>query len=191
MSYCHTCAGGVANFSMEFHPTVASDVRDYLDAASCIGTVAADITAYDDDAQTTLNHSVVIDILDNDLTQCNDPTLVGWETHGDNGGSISLSYGTGPFGRHELIYSPPFNFVGMDRFMYTASDSDADDHALVEIQVVFSHTPGDFNGDDLVNGADLGAMLAEFGGDPIHADLDEDGDVDGGDMGILLANWTG
>lgn len=191
MSYCHLCAGGLANFSMEFHPTVASDVRDYLDAASCIGTVSTGVTAYDDDAETTMNHSVVIDILDNDVTQCNDPTLAGWETNGDNGGSISLSYASGPFGRHELIYTPPFNFTGMDRFMYMVNDSDALDYGLVEITIILSHTPGDLNGDGFVNGADLGLMLAEFGGDPVHADLDGDGDVDGGDMGILLANWTG
>lgn len=191
MSYCHLCPGGLANFSMEFHPTVASDVRDYLDAASCIGTVATGVTAYDDDAETTMNHSVVIDILDNDLTQCNDPTLAGWETNGDNGGSISLSYASGPFGRHELIYTPPFNFVGMDRFMYTAHDGGAFDYGLVEVTIWPVHIPGDFDGDGFVNGADLGAMLAEFGGDPVHADLDDDGDVDGGDMGILLANWTG
>ena len=191
MSYCHTCPGGLSNFSMEFHPTVASDVRDYLDAASCIGTVATDITVYDDEASTLMNHSVVIDILDNDLTRCNDPVLTHWESTGDNGGSISFSYGTGPFGRHELIYTPPFNFVGMDRFMYTAHDYDAFDYGLVEVTIWPIHIPGDFDADGFVNGADLGAMLAEFGGDPVHADLDDDGDVDGGDMGILLANWTG
>ncbi|HMN95720.1 MAG TPA: hypothetical protein PKC43_05655 [Phycisphaerales bacterium] len=49
---------------------------------------------------------------------------------------------------------------------------------------------GDLNGDGLVDGADMGALLAAWG--PCAgcaADLDGDGVVDGADMGILLAAW--
>jgi len=59
---------------------------------------------------------------------------------------------------------------------------------------------GDLNGDGLVDGADLGILLANWGacadcGDCIDcgdcvADLDGDCMVDGSDLGILLANWT-
>ncbi|MCH2160454.1 MAG: DNRLRE domain-containing protein [Phycisphaerales bacterium] len=53
-------------------------------------------------------------------------------------------------------------------------------------------TPGDFNGDGSVNGADLGLMLAVWGACPgCPEDLNDDGVVDGADMGLLLANWTG
>ncbi|MCA9286076.1 MAG: hypothetical protein KDA22_12705 [Phycisphaerales bacterium] len=48
---------------------------------------------------------------------------------------------------------------------------------------------GDLNGDGVVDGADLGALLAAWGGSG-PADLDGNGVVDGGDLGILLANWT-
>ena len=50
---------------------------------------------------------------------------------------------------------------------------------------------GDFNGDGLVDGSDIGLLLSEWGPctTPCIADLDEDGDVDGGDLGIFLANW--
>ena len=46
----------------------------------------------------------------------------------------------------------------------------------------------DFNGDGLVDGGDLGAMLAAWGACPgCPEDLTGDGHVDGGDLGLLLA----
>lgn len=51
--------------------------------------------------------------------------------------------------------------------------------------------PGDLNADLIVNGSDLGIMLAFWG--PVatfpRADLNQDGLVDGGDLGLLLAYW--
>ncbi len=50
---------------------------------------------------------------------------------------------------------------------------------------------GDLNGDGIVNGADMGLLLAQWG--PCagcDADLNGDGIVNGADMGLLLANWT-
>ena len=48
---------------------------------------------------------------------------------------------------------------------------------------------GDFNGDNLVNGADLGLFLVNWGG-PGETDLNGDGVTNGADLGILLVNWT-
>jgi hypothetical protein len=51
--------------------------------------------------------------------------------------------------------------------------------------------PGDFNGDGVVDGNDLGIMLADWGaciGCP--TDMNGDGAVDGNDLGQLLALWT-
>jgi hypothetical protein len=53
---------------------------------------------------------------------------------------------------------------------------------------------GDIFQDDLVNGADLGALLSYWGpvtSAPASAlcDLDQDGNVNGADLGLLLANW--
>jgi hypothetical protein len=51
---------------------------------------------------------------------------------------------------------------------------------------------GDLNGDDIVDGADLGILLLLWGHKGITvADLDASGLVDGADLGILLLNWTG
>lgn len=48
--------------------------------------------------------------------------------------------------------------------------------------------PGDFTGDGIVSGADLGALLAMWG--TPEGDLDGNGTTSGADLGILLTNWT-
>jgi hypothetical protein len=48
---------------------------------------------------------------------------------------------------------------------------------------------GDLNGDGVVDGADLGVLLAAWGGTG-PADFTQDGVVDGADLGFLLAKWT-
>jgi len=60
--------------------------------------------------------------------------------------------------------------------------------------------PADLNGDGVVNGLDLGILLANWsipptapgcaGATPCPADLNADGVVDGLDLGLLLAGWT-
>jgi len=62
---------------------------------------------------------------------------------------------------------------------------------LVEYPVPPSN-PGDLDGNDTVNGTDLGVLLLLWGhkGQTI-ADLNDDGLVDGADLGLLLLNWTG
>ena len=55
--------------------------------------------------------------------------------------------------------------------------------------------PGDVNGDDAVDGSDLGTLLGKWGpvapGDAAAqaCDLNRDGQVDGADLGIVLSNW--
>ena len=52
-----------------------------------------------------------------------------------------------------------------------------------------SLTFGDLNGDNLVDTADLGLLLARFGTTDPDADLNSDGFVDTADLGLLLANF--
>jgi len=47
----------------------------------------------------------------------------------------------------------------------------------------------DLNGDNAVNGADLGILLSAWGQSEVPADLNGDGDVNGADLGALLAAW--
>ena len=62
---------------------------------------------------------------------------------------------------------------------------------LDDAGVIASSPLGDLNGDRLVNGADLGILLAAWGSGDTVADLDCDGTVGGADLGLLLAGWTG
>ena len=50
--------------------------------------------------------------------------------------------------------------------------------------------PGDITGDGPVNGADLGILLAAWDTYSEIADLDGDGIVDGRDLGLMLADWS-
>jgi 1,4-alpha-glucan branching enzyme len=57
--------------------------------------------------------------------------------------------------------------------------------------VVYSQSPPsrfDLNGDWRVDGADLGLLLASWGGTG-SADFDGNGTVNGADLGLMLANW--
>ena len=47
---------------------------------------------------------------------------------------------------------------------------------------------GDFNGDDMVDGGDLGLMVAGWG--TADYDLTGDGLTDGADLGLMLGDWT-
>ncbi len=58
---------------------------------------------------------------------------------------------------------------------------------IVTARVIFG---ADINGDSIVNGIDLSAMLANWGGSGI-GDLNFDGLVGGPDLAALLAGWTG
>jgi len=59
--------------------------------------------------------------------------------------------------------------------------------ARLELEVTIS-SPADFNGDGVVDGADLGTLLGQWGSDG-PADLNGDGVVDGADLGTLLGQW--
>ena len=48
---------------------------------------------------------------------------------------------------------------------------------------------GDLTGDGLVDGADLGVLLAAWGQDEPAVDFTGDGLIDGADLGSLLAYW--
>jgi hypothetical protein len=51
-------------------------------------------------------------------------------------------------------------------------------------------SPADLNGDGAINGLDLTALLANWGGSGT-GDINQSGVVDGIDLTALLAAWTG
>ena len=97
-------------------------------------------------------------------------------------------------------YSPALPAAGKHHRNVLFNGSDLPENALSSFDVnnaidlwrgLEETCTGDFNGDGLVDGSDIGLLLSEWGPctTPCIADLDEDGDVDGGDLGIFLANW--
>jgi len=68
--------------------------------------------------------SVTVDVIANDYDSNNDVLDVQvMDTVSHQGGKITLSQGTGPGGRSELIYTPPTAIVGEDFFHYRVFDS--------------------------------------------------------------------
>ena len=73
-----------------------------------------------------------------------------------------------------------------DRCQIAQSGGDANGNGILD---ACEGIIGDFNGDGLVNGADLGVLLGGWG--TATGDLNADGTTDGADLGVLLGNWTG
>lgn len=59
---------------------------------------------------------------------------------------------------------------------------------VAELACLGCGSPADLNGDGIVDGADLGLLLANWS-QPGLGDLNNDGIVDGADLGMLLAEW--
>lgn len=83
-------------------------------------------------------------------------------------------------------------------FVTNASDSNPDtptgtDYFVMRARVFAPAPacPADLNGDHIVDGADLGALLGAWGpcSGSCPADLTGDGQVDGADLGVLLGDW--
>ncbi len=73
-----------------------------------------------------------------------------------------------------------------DRCQIAQSGGDANANGILDACEAII---GDFTGDGLVNGADLGVLLGGWG--TAAGDLNADGTTDGADLGVLLGNWTG
>jgi hypothetical protein len=113
----------------------------------------------------------------------------------------------GRFGWNDI----PTDYMGGRRFCFVEFDADCNSDGIVDYgQIRASQLPdgnangvpdccesdsdcciGDIYRDGVINGADLGIVLADWG--PAVAtkpsDLDGNGRVDGADLGMLLANW--
>ena len=140
MSYCHQCSGGMSNIVIDMHPTVSSVILNYLDSLDdCnltgegIGPVAAADFYVVAQGQTT-----TLDVLANDVeSNCDTIQLFNHDANSAGGGIVTLSPGSGPDGRDELIYSPTPSFLGTDRFSYSITDSeDLFSGATVNINVI-------------------------------------------------------
>jgi hypothetical protein len=87
------------------------------------------------------------------------------------------------------------NLTSTMRFRFSITDSP--DNSITEVGIddfsisaVVCVNPclGDLDGNGVVNGADLGTLLAGWG-NPGNSDLDGNGDTNGADLGTLLSAW--
>ncbi|MCH2160689.1 MAG: hypothetical protein MK085_02325 [Phycisphaerales bacterium] len=94
---------------------------------------------------------------------------------------VSNQFLPGINGFGNLAYSRQVNLAGIDGDQF---------FSVVECEDCPSGCEGDFNDDNIINGADFGLMLSAWGsctGCP--EDLNGDNEVNGADVGLILALW--
>ncbi len=130
VSPCNNMCGACLNIA----PNTKTIMEAHRDSRSClddVGPYPTPVPPYahpegvvlrKDDLQTV--GPLAFDVLGNDQDgNCDPLSLDGFDPVSVHGGIVTLSSGTGPLGRDELIYSPPATpFVGKDTFNYTVGD---------------------------------------------------------------------
>jgi hypothetical protein len=157
MSYCHLCPGGLRNMSFKFHPQTKLYMNYYINTlATCnyegVGEGAAAVA---DTFEFEIDETRILDVLANDVVaSCGTIGIIDWDAIGDrgddepetSGGMISwlpASDGNNQLGRDGLVYTPPAEYEGLDRFDYTISDQFGNEstitvQVLVGANVIFS-----------------------------------------------------
>jgi len=142
-------------------------------------TVQAAPQAVNDEATTTVEMDVVVDVLNNDgdLDGTIDPTTVVIDDDADNG-TTSIDDATG-----EVTYTPDAEFFGTDTFTYTVMDNDGlvSNVATVTLTVLSPPTANDDNASAAQNGSVVIDVLnndADLDGaiDPTTVAIDDDAD---------------
>lgn len=89
---------------------------------------------------------------------------------------------------------PAFTPSGSTAYFTTQFVGGSNDYGYVIAIALDEPTPGDLDGDGVVDGADLAQLLAAWGScdapQKCPADLDGDGLVGSADLGVLFAAWT-
>ena len=124
MSYCHTCAGGMGNIVLNFHPLCIQGIASYM-AGSCNGTASATpAVAIDDSFAALQGITVDIDPLANDvLSNCEAITLNQLPATSARGATLTRLAGAGPGGRDLVRYSAPASVAGVDTFQYNVREA--------------------------------------------------------------------
>lgn len=138
MSYCHTCSGGMANINLRFHAFTVTSISNYLAAATCGFSAAAQPPVCVPDRLTAMNGaSLDIDVLANDLPfNCEAMTLAS-ATQPPQGGSVLVVQGAGPGGRAIVRLTPPAGSLPTLSFTYLVSDTSGD-FATAQVDVDFA-----------------------------------------------------
>jgi hypothetical protein len=129
MSYCHLCAGGVQNIKLQFHPANIATMEQHLASSSCQYTgPARPPLAFIDRVQVPATVPTLIDVLANEIEFNCEAVSIEFPTNPTaNGGQLSVSAGTGPGGRDQVLYLMPTpGFTGNDTFTYRLRDTSGD-----------------------------------------------------------------
>ncbi len=133
--------------------------------------------------------------------------IVGTLVNGADGRVIEISFGADLNQEVPVTDAPPFEGIALPLPTLPPSDNTANvvlsgvlesaSFATVQslqliAREVDSGIPQDIDGDNAVNGKDMGLLFVEWGFNPgSPADFNGDDLVDGGDLGQLILAWTG
>jgi hypothetical protein len=116
-----------------------------------------------------------------------DPMTIGIDPYSGGGDAFDIDWAVNPSTGLPAGLDG-FNFVrirtGQNGINGPLGEISAEIDAVSDVRAI-----GDLNGDNRVDGADLGLLLGAWGTNQPCSDLDRDGVVNGADLGLLLGNW--
>ncbi|MFM7261905.1 MAG: M12 family metallo-peptidase, partial [bacterium] len=126
MSYCHLCAGGLANIRLEFHPSNIATIVTRLGSISCNYSGPARLpVAVADTAVAYAGLPMLLDVLANEIdVNCEAIDIQSFPTTTLAGASLARISGTESIGRDRLQYVAPNPLSATsDSFTYTVIDA--------------------------------------------------------------------
>jgi hypothetical protein len=137
MSYCHLCAGGLANVQLGFHPLSRESIETYM-AASCNTVAGASPPAAVAETVVVMQgQPALADVLANEAAaNCEPVTLESVEATSAAGHAVTVVPPETAGGRPTVrVWAPP-SFVGTDRFGYVVREQSGAVTARIEATVV-------------------------------------------------------